>query len=429
MMESESATRTTPLERLPAELIWAILSKLDCLKTLHRAVLSCRLLWRSFSKDSSRVATSVILNYLDSYDVRPEALAALQASSMPELTPSSMQEFYTSHLSKRHADRGAFLTFAQVAAVARLHSAVSRLADEFPQTYIPKLPTPTGDLCAFEPLELSPSEKGRVIRALYALEIFFNLFRKTSMSHVEEPEAMNEFLVSFAPWEIEQIVCAQEFLFLHVSPAFKNPTTHNVPGRRFENRPALWSFYAEVQTRFFLGLVALESIARAGTYNQQDDPLYHGRTPPIRRSLLSRALQHLDFEKALGDHEKDSVSSFENAQDYSTKVKPPFFDDPDEGPFTVWKEAHRLNQLRDSVYQRDHELQGRAYVMWSGHRLDSLGALHNPRQILTVPRKAHGERGVSSWRERSRRPVQWEDELVDGWWDPSEESSTTAQEW
>ncbi|KAI1213130.1 uncharacterized protein F4807DRAFT_312305 [Annulohypoxylon truncatum] len=424
-MERESGAVASPLERLPPELIRAILSELDSLDTLHCAVLSCRVLWYCFSGNSSGISTRIVFNHLDPCDVRPEALAALQASSLPGPTISLVREFCALHLSNRHVDSGISVTIAEAAAIAKLQSTVSRLADEFVKTNIRKLPTPTHGEQTSLSLEPSKSEKRRIMRALYAIEIFYNLFRKTTMSDEGVGQCMNEFLLNFAPWEIEQIACVHEFLFLHISPAFDDIAAHDVLWGEFEVEPAQWFGSPDLQTVLFQGLVTLESIAKANTYTQRYDLLHQGRIPPTRDRTLYRALKDINYE---GIDDRDaSVSGYGNSQDYAFRVKSAFFEDPDNGPFTIWKWAHESQSLRQSVYQREKApLRKWGYVMWDRDRLDACGILQDRWQPPVTgrslpddpPREMDDERWISSWRERSRIHM----EGGSGWWDFGDES-------
>ncbi|KAI0838222.1 hypothetical protein F5Y06DRAFT_296762 [Hypoxylon sp. FL0890] len=420
-MKTKSIPRPSRLERLPAELIRAVLFELDCLKTLYRAVLSCRLLWHSFLRSSSGIKTRVVLNDLDTCDVRPEALAVLQASRLPEATLSSVREFHTLHLSKRRVDSSASLTLGEVITVAKLHYAISRLANDFAKRYINVLPKPTGNRHAPHLPELSASERRRVMRVLYTLEIFFNLFRRTSMSKVEEAKCMNEFLVSFAPWEIEQMACVHEFLVLHISPLNRDIKRPEGNYLRIENWAESTGLYYQphVQAALFLGLIFLESIAKgAAGYLRMHDFAYMDRVLPSWPRFLHTALRGIDFE-AIDYYKYVFVSSFRNARDYALKVKPPFFEDPDDGPFAVWKQTHELYPVNLSVYRMNNSRLDWAYVMWDRDRLDAYRILQDPWQRPAISRnlptnsssrEINGERWISSRREASRTDAEREED-------------------
>lgn len=95
---------------------------------------------------------------------------------------------------------------------------ISSLAEDFSKTTLPELAAACGH--ASDTLELLASEKGRIMRALYMAEIFFVLFRTTSSSIPEaaQRQCMKDFLVHFAPLEVEQLACVHDFLFLKISP-------------------------------------------------------------------------------------------------------------------------------------------------------------------------------------------------------------------
>ncbi|KAI0966938.1 hypothetical protein F4678DRAFT_447760 [Xylaria arbuscula] len=413
-MEPDSIARTSHLERLPPELIRAILSQLNGLTALRCAILSCRLILNSFTGSSSVIATRVFLNELDSCDVRPEAIAALLASRLAEPTRSSAHEFYKAHLQKRNVEVGIRLTLNEVADLSRLHSAASRLVKDFTEGRLQELVTTMKDGYTsqpqFQPLELSTLERHRIMRTLYILEIFFNVFRQTSMPDAVLGQCMNDFLLNFAPWEIEQIACVQEFLFFQVSPCFNEMAAHDVYWGEFQVEPARWLGDPQLQSLYFKGLVFLESIAKAKTYDQQHKLLDHGQIPHARSRNFYRALKDFSYEVC---DEQASVSNYESSRDYALKVKRPYFEDPDEGPFSIWKWAHESASLRRSVYQRGQaKLRKWGYVMWDRARLDTLPIFRDRwqppvfspfgRSLPDDPVGEVDERWASSWRERSR---------------------------
>ncbi|KAI0550902.1 hypothetical protein F4679DRAFT_540783 [Xylaria curta] len=422
-MEPDSIARTSHLERLPPELICAILSQLSGLTALRCAILSCRLILNSFTGSSSVIATRVFLNELDSCDVRPEAIAALLASRLAKPTRSSAHEFYKAHLQKRNVEAGIRLTLNEVADLSRLHSAVSRLVKDFADARLQELIATMKEGYTFQPQsELSTPERHRIMRTLYVVEIFFNLFRQTSMLRLELGQCMNDFLLNFAHWEIEQIACVQDFLFSQVSPSFNEMAAHDVCWGSFHVEPARRFGHFQLQSLYFKGLVFLESFAKAKTYDQQHELLDYGRIPRVRSRNLYRALK--DFSYEVRD-EQDSVSNYENSRDYAMKIKRPYFEDPDDGPFFMWKWAHP--SLRRSVNERAHaNLRKWGYVMWDRARLDTIDSQCMLKELILGPFRSlpydrvgeDDERWASSWLERSRIY----NEQGRGWWDFGDES-------
>lgn len=224
VMEPQSlAPPVSHLGRLPPELIRAILMHSSGLTSLRCAVLSCRMLLNSFTTDPSTIATRVLFNELDARDVRPEAMAAFLASELVKPTRLSAQDFFRAHLQARDAECDIRLTIDQVTHLSRLCRAVSKLAEDFSSAIYQHLVTTSEDNHTSPPhsLPLEPSmlEINRIMRTLYLLEVFFSVFRQTAMSDEELGQSMQDFLLHFAHWEIEQMVCIQEFLFFRVSPS------------------------------------------------------------------------------------------------------------------------------------------------------------------------------------------------------------------
>ncbi|KAI1152023.1 hypothetical protein F4825DRAFT_462154 [Nemania diffusa] len=432
-MEPDSIARTSHLERLPPELIRAILSQLSGLAALRCAILSCPLFLNSFTGSSSAIATRVFLNELDLCDVRPEAVAALLASRFAKPTRSSAHEFYKAHLQKRNLEVYIRLTLNEVAELSRLHSAVSRLAKDFADASLQELVATVKDghtsQLQSQPLELSRLERHRIMRTLYILEIFFIVFRQTSMLDEECGQCMNDFLLNFAPWEIEQIACVQDFLSIQVSPIFNEMAEHDVYWGALLVEPARGFGDARLQSFYFKGLVSLESIMKAETYDRQHELLDAWRSPYAPPRNLYRALKDFSYE-ACDEHA--SVSNYESSRDYALKVQRPYFEDPDDGPFRVWKWAHESVSLRRSVYQEGQaKLRQWGYVMWDRARVDTLPIfrgmwqppLYNPfrRFLPGEPVRKVYQRRLLSWQLRSLIHR----EQGSGWWDFSDESKIT----
>lgn len=179
---------------------------------------------------------------------------------------------------------------------------------------------------------------------------------------------------------------------------------------------------------YFKGLVSLRSLAKAKKYGQQYELFDGGRIPKARSRNLYRALKEFEYEVYV-NNERASVSDYNDARDYARKVKRPYFEDPDSGPFSIWKWAHESVHLRNSVYhRRQSKLRKSGYVMWDQERLDTLAICRDRWQPseagsfrLSPPDAPAGEVDESwelSWRERSRIY----NEGGRGWWAAGEES-------
>lgn len=210
------------MERLPSEVIHNILSQLDGVQSLRSAILSCHWLWAVFSQDNSRIITRVIYNQLDSSDVRPEALIAWKASTLPKPpTAASSQDICKNYLSARATDLHIPLTTDDAATITKFQFTVEKLADTFAKDTLQKLFSKHG--VGLQKIEATASEKSRIMRALYRFEIFCKLFRYPVIGSIRPQreqlgKCMLQFLSQFSPWENEQLRCIYKFLFLKVSP-------------------------------------------------------------------------------------------------------------------------------------------------------------------------------------------------------------------
>ncbi|CAG9942324.1 unnamed protein product [Clonostachys rosea f. rosea IK726] len=333
-MECAPATQQSYLHRMAPELIRAILCSVEGLDGLRCAILSCHLFHDVFSKTPSAIIHQVFFNELDTHHVRREAIATLYASKLALADPtiSLIQAFFRDHFQQRK-EFDTRLTIEEVAGASRLHAVVSSLAEDFSKTTLTELAAACGQ--ASDTLELLASEKGQIMRALYMAEIFFVLFRTTSSSIPEaaQRQCMKDFLVYFAPLEVEQLACVHDFLFLKISPG-RACTVLGSP---------------ELQFFLFKGLVAIKRVAAAKTYAEQQK-LFNS-IPGNRRLNLHRALKEFSYREST--IEDAPIPRFATSEDY------------DQGPFVMWKWAQRLGPLTNRAM-----LRSLGYVMWNQERLD-----------------------------------------------------------
>ncbi|OTA56872.1 hypothetical protein K449DRAFT_399265 [Hypoxylon sp. EC38] len=257
------------------------------------------------------------------------------------------------------------------------------MASDFASSYIKKLSTSMHHRNTSKFLKPSASERSRIMRALYTLEIFQILFCHTWVFDQRDvAKCMNEFLLNFAPWEIEQIACVHDFLMIQISPAFYAKTDTN-----FWEDPDLVRSDLGVNAALSQGLVNFESVAKSNTFNEQYYLKYGGGYRSSYPRAFYHALRDIDLVEIgyLGYHVYNYVSVYRGPRQYARRVKPPFFDDPDGGPFRVWRQLYKSKALRFSVYQMDEILWERAYVMWDRERLEALGMIkYRPQQPPTA---------------------------------------------
>jgi hypothetical protein len=128
---------------------------------------------------------------------------------------------------------------------------------------------------------------------------------------------------------------------------------HDVDWGEFQVEPARWLGDPQLQSLYFKRLVYLESIAKAKTYDRQHELFDHGQIPAHRYRNIFRALRDFSYEVC---DEQASVSNYESSREYALQVKRPCFEDLDDGPFSIWKWAHKSASLRRSVYQRERHI-------------------------------------------------------------------------
>lgn len=184
-----------------------------------------------------------------------------------------------------------------------------------------------------------------------------------------------------------------------------------------------------MQNLYFKGLVALEKLAAATTYDEFYDRYGDGKTLASRSYHLYGALEEFTRSGAGGDEEGTKVSEYQDVQGYALKVRRPHFEDPDGGPFAIWKWANGSALVSRSVYQAERwKLRKWGYVVWDASRLQTLAACYDawqpPRRDRfplppppTYPPEDLDESWDHSWAERA-----WiYDKGGRGWWAAGDE--------
>jgi hypothetical protein len=164
--------------------------------------------------------------------------------------------------------------------------------------------------------------------------------------------------------------------------------------------------FASFSCQYFLsiGVKKLYEISNAGGYEEQYRALDAKNPPGISDFLF----QGFEF---YGNDRSDNVYLDElTREDEKSRIRQPFFDDPDLGPVDAWRWAHLQYPRSSWVYQESHrELREWGYVVWDRPRLETVGIFRQACEDMPVThdpvlleQEAERERGwlQNSWEER-----------------------------
>ena len=231
-MDAAQVEGSSPLLDLPVEVFDKILHSIDSPRSLFNFVLSSHNMYNLF-KRSEQIAIRHVLTNLIGMHTLPEA--ALVYKCRP---PNPYMWMPRSE--KEEQDRMKYASdFATKLQRPTRESLKFNLRDglnlEATHHYVATLRDGCIKMCERaktgismeESLSISPpspSEIGRIDRALYRFEMFRKLFRGLDTrfnffrSDDKEPDSVRDFFLRFAPWENAQLGCIHDLLFYQVIP-------------------------------------------------------------------------------------------------------------------------------------------------------------------------------------------------------------------
>jgi hypothetical protein len=211
--------------------------------------------------------------------------------------------------------------------------------------------------------------------------------------------------------------------------AFNDVAAHDVIWGYYRVEPVQRFTSVSVQGVLFRGLITLESIVKADSHSRRHSILQQGKVPRGGRLGIFSAFMYW-FNGEARKLKRTPVSTIRDTKDYAFEVKPPVFEDSDEGPFMIWKRGTALHG-RTGAVSHGHQgpLRRWGYVMWDRDRLEALGILEEQWKQAEDPLLLPGWPGLlpggfdrewwkRSWMERTRIYR----ENGRGWWEMGDES-------
>lgn len=202
------------INTLPSELSAAILSCLEDIKDLIRAICSCRNFYNSF-KEHRGVPGAIVHTFFNPRFL-PLAMATQHVPRLPSPRTASAVRAFTDELANPDG-RLLFklitrMTLPELYKMLDTHNAIASLASDMSKYAWRMYDYISG--ARLGDLRISPRESERFLRAFYRVEIFFKAFRTSA--YIPDPEVVRQsqlwLVKSFPQIEIEQIACVNEYL-------------------------------------------------------------------------------------------------------------------------------------------------------------------------------------------------------------------------
>ncbi|KAI1307128.1 hypothetical protein F5Y03DRAFT_126745 [Xylaria venustula] len=409
-MNQKEEVRSSPVEKLPVELLQEVLECLPDVPSLYAAILSCSSFHSAFIGAECAISTAVLFNQIK-VEVLPEAMIACDSALLRPHDPNpksreTILNFVTCNFLQRPTGHGLWPLWKALH-LGRLHFYVDALAKEFAVSALSKSP--------LNQLNRLPArqESCRIERTLYRFEIYCNIFRENEKRFSSSPSTVLSdrkrlFFDNFTPYENEQLGCIHDFLIQIVSPSFNEVAEHDVywGAANVEYDNAIDNGY--VQAVLSRGLEKIYKISRAETYDERYGVLNANECPHHNRGFLYEGLEEEANEPYNDNVYVEDITPV-NERLY---IKQPFFNDLDRGPMNAWRWAHVEETRSNWVYQQNRkELREWGYVLWDQSRLDAVGILHerwedtvSVRDLVLEQQEAGREHAYmqNSWIQREK---------------------------
>ncbi|KAK0387914.1 hypothetical protein NLU13_4159 [Sarocladium strictum] len=408
---------------LPLELVCLILSAIPDPESLFSVILSCNYFYQAFNHAESTIVHHVMMNQIGP-DNLPEAITAFRSAELPppdfenEQTAVAFSEFLQENVHKRPSLETWSLTTAL--ALSEIHDHVNYFATRFIAETSGNGPIRTTKT------PRTTQEINRFRRAFYRFETFSNFFHTlygTIWFSVRDFE--RQFMSPFAPWEIDQIACAHDFLGRTILPAFNDVAEHDVGFGEMNIEFGNTVQIPGIQYLLTLGLEELRLFATTSTYEE-------------RCELLARHVDSLSDMPILCDILALGYTG-QNANNCTLRevmqkgidsecIRTPLFHDNDPGPRDIWQWAYWEETGRKWVYQENREdLLRWGYVLWDKARLDESRIFQRPWKDPYTPEKiANREYEASCQRDIMEKSWTQRERVCRlggrGWWDFGNES-------
>ncbi|KAI9814496.1 MAG: hypothetical protein M1832_005902 [Thelocarpon impressellum] len=381
---------------LPAELRLCILKALPDTASLRSLILASSSFYRSYVDAASLVVPAVVRNEIPA-SVLPHAEATWAASRLPPRSVASLRAFLADYSPYREL-RSLPLTLTEALEWSRLHDHVRHFADDFGHSVLSSHPSHgESEACLPYIRPLSDAEAARFSRAFYWVELYYNLVRQdrprvVRETHLTSKEQQEGFFDKFAPWELEQMGCARDYLDRKLSVAVDDLLEDEVEWgeemnwRNDDTRDIGTLWKEKVMAG---GLALVRRLVRADTYDE-------------RAVLLKRAAPY-DSDYLTDGLWDEFFGGF--GRDHGLNPAAPPFADEDSGPYDSWRRelGGREDRAAARYYYEDTKATERecGYCLWDRWRLDAWGPTGMPWHPDEVRRRREG---LSEARERRGEP-------------------------
>jgi hypothetical protein len=221
------------LTGVQAELKLGILRSISEVKTLRALAIASKSYHAVFEQNPKNILSSILATEINP-EVFPVALAAAKSSKL-RWTQTTHFDQVNKFIGEYCEEDYDTITPSEVPVrllmtTSRLHDDVSYLVDDFVRSRMSKLSllAPASGDNKLSPDPISIHELKRIHRGFHLLEMFTNLFRNPQTDtypdgnarHITSDDIAGMFLRMVPAYQIEEMVCAKDFIFDKLSEVF-----------------------------------------------------------------------------------------------------------------------------------------------------------------------------------------------------------------
>ncbi|KAG4436171.1 hypothetical protein IFR05_008331 [Cadophora sp. M221] len=320
MPSASSPSKTkSAFERLPIEIIKAIMKELPDLLCLDAMIRFCSTFNEAFARIGSLIASHVLTEKIGPH-LQPEAIAVFESSRIKAWNQSTFSAFDRRHLQRRNCRQSKSHMLGGSASV-------------------------------------TVTERARFQRAFCMFELFCNVFRDFRRPVFLLLETSTQFFVGFSIVEKEQLACVRDYLFRAIAPAFDGMVEHDVVWGEMCVEYSDWRDPGYIEPLLARGIEGVYSIVTA----EGNEEIYESMYPSYVESTSNFPNAALDR----GNEDDDNVPIWSyTSQDVNEANAHSFFEETNEGPAKAWLWSHRNSSKRLLVNWDAHRsLRQWGYVM------------------------------------------------------------------
>ncbi|PYI01877.1 hypothetical protein BO78DRAFT_390740 [Aspergillus sclerotiicarbonarius CBS 121057] len=352
------AQRTT-LERLPSELLDAILSAMPDIATLEAAVMTGPRLFNVFKESESAIIERVLTGQIGA-EVLHEALTAHLSGQKKDWCNEEAKGFLDKYFTREKPSKW---SLSQARPLSRFHPTIEYFSNKFISESFQVLPLFLSERLVFAPARsLSRAEENRITRGFYRFQTIRNLFVRGNENLPSLNDLEYVYFKHFAPWENEQLVCIYHFLMGIIKPVLDEVILWSSgPLHELAYEDGMFQNCSEYHLT--LGLPHIQRLIEANTL-------------PAQQGLVElwphRFTQFLDYRLS-----RTITLELQNRVGIDMTYKP-FYCDPDSGPEDIWHWAYFGQWPRQSSFHLEEPIRQCPFVMWDRWRIDELDLLDDP---------------------------------------------------